>query len=199
MKKLFVSVITMVIGVFFIAAVSQAITIGFDPVGQDVVLGNSASVNLVISGLGDNTAPSLGAFDLNISYDPTILSLTTVGFGNQLDIWGLGGNPQGVSNVGPGVENIFEISLDLPSDLEDFQSGSFTLASLSFNTLAYGTSFLNITINDLSDAWGDPLNSSTTNGSINVTGSTPVPEPATFLLVASGLIGMGCLRKRKIS
>jgi hypothetical protein len=56
-------------------------------------------LNIFISGLGDGTAPSLSTFDLDISFDPTILAFSTAVFGDpilgdQLDIWGLGGPSQ---------------------------------------------------------------------------------------------------------
>lgn len=184
--------------VLFSTAVSQAITIGFDPITQDVVLGNPAYVDLFISGLGDYMAPSLGAFDLSIIYDPAILGMSSVTFGDpvlgdQLDIWGLGGNPMGVSTVSPGVENIFEISLDIPWDLEDYQAGSFTLASLTFDTLSLGTSPLNLSNVILSDANGVPLSADVQSGNVNV-----VPEPATLLLVGSGLAGLGYFGRKRV-
>jgi hypothetical protein len=90
MKKIIFAVIILLTLLLFSTNNSQAITIGFDPITQDVLLSNPADVNVVISGLGDFTAPSLGAFDLDIIYDPTILSMTGVTFGDQFGYLGFG-------------------------------------------------------------------------------------------------------------
>lgn len=195
MKKILVLAVN--VTAIFITTLSHAITIGFDPASQDVVLGNTASINLVISDLGDNIAPSLGGFDIDITYNPAILSLSSVVFGNQVDIFGFGQSDQFVIFESGGV-NIFELSYDDPFDLEDLQPSSFILATLSFNTIGYGTSSMDITNIILSDEWAEPLFAdTTTSGRINVTHAA-VPEPSIFFLVVSGLIGMGCLRRKDI-
>lgn len=197
MKKALFYILPFITILVFLTSSTSAITIGFDPVSQTLSAGTSANVELVISGLVDGAAPSLGAFDLDISYNPVILSLTGATFGDpilgdQLDIWGLGGNPMGVSAVSPGVENIFEVSLDWPWDLDDYQVDTFVLASLTFDTLSLGTSPLDLSINDLSDAWGEPLFADIQGGSVNV-----VPEPSTLLLLGSGLAGIVFLRRKR--
>jgi hypothetical protein len=199
MKKLIILFVVFLMLVFCNSTASQAVMLGFDPPSPGILVGNTADVDLVISGLGSGTAPSLGVFDLDISYDPTILAFDSVTFGDpilgdQLDIWLLGGNPMGASVPSPGFLNIFEVSLDFPWDLDDWQAEDFTLATLTFDTLSLGTSPLNISIDTLGDAWGDPLAADVQNGSIS-----PVPEPATLLLFGSGLAGLGFLRKKKTS
>jgi len=194
-KALFLAVVLGFVVFFSISAL--AITIGFEPVSQEVGVGDPASVNLVISGLGDYSEPSLGAFDLDIHFDPTILAFDSATFGDpvlgdQLDIWGLGLNPMGASITSPGVLDIWEVSLDTADDLNNFQAGSFTLATLTFSTLTVGTSPLEIIINSLGDAYGNPLSLDVQSGNIS-----PVPEPATFILIGFGLGGIGILRRKR--
>ncbi|RLB79884.1 MAG: hypothetical protein DRH15_08305, partial [Deltaproteobacteria bacterium] len=55
-----------------------------------------------------------------------------------------------------------------------------------------GTSPLEIIINSLGDAYGNPLSADVQSGSI-----APVPEPATFILIGFGLGGIGILRRKK--
>ena len=187
-KKLLLGMVV-VIAVLFCAAGSQAITIGFSPVSQDVALGDQAFVDLAISGLGDGAAPSLGVFDLDVSFDPLVLNLSSVSFGDQLDILGLGSWKEAITGVG--MVNLFELSFDSPDDLDSLQADSFVLASLTFDTLALGESPLTLSIKALGDSWGDPLIADVQSGSVSV-----VPEPSTILLVGSGLVGLGCFRKK---
>jgi len=54
---------------------------------------------------------------------------------------------------------------------------------------------MELSINDLGDSLGDPIDYSTINGTVTV---NPVPEPATLALMSSGLLGlMGFRRKFK--
>jgi hypothetical protein len=137
------------------------VNLAFAPPAQLVAVGGSATVQLVISGLGNHAAPSLGDYDVLVVFDPNILASTSVTFGDpvlgdQLDLFGLG-NLNGSQLMRPGSLRVFEISLDAAADLDSMQPASFTLATLDFHAIGEGTSTLSIQINSLGDSIGNPL------------------------------------------
>lgn len=171
--------VALVVGILlsFRNAAAQ-ITIDIVPSSQDASLGTMVAVDLVISGLGDFAAPSLGTFDLDVTFDPVILAFNSAVFGDQLDLFGLGS----ITEVFPGVMNVnlFELSLDDPADLDTLQPGSFTLATLTFDTIASGTSPLELFINALGDALGDPLEAEPGSGRVRVSDVPEAAEVITF-------------------
>lgn len=198
MNKIICSIIGSAL-LLLVSGTSQAITVSFDPTAQTVATGSSVSVKLGISGLGYGAAPSLGTFDLNIGYNPLLLSFTGVSFGDpvlgdQLDLFSLG-SLTSWDNTTPGTVNVFELSFDSATDLNTLQAANFTLATLTFSALSGGISPLSISINALGDANGDPLTVTMANGSVTV---TAVPVPAAVWLFGSGLLGLiGIVRRNK--
>jgi len=144
-------------------------------------------VTISIDGLGAGTAPSLGTYDVNLGFDPLLLSFVSATFGNQLDIFGFGD----IQTVTPSTDsvNVFELSLDSATDLNNLQLSAFALATLTFDTTAMGTSPLTISLNALGDADGNALEADIQNSSIAIqdgTPTSPAPEPSSAALV--GLI-----------
>jgi hypothetical protein len=178
-----------------VALPSKAITLSWTPLTPSATVGSSLDMALRISGLGDHVAPSLGVFDIDVDYDPSILSLGGVVFGDPDLGDQLALNQSAESSFTPrdGSVKLFELSFDTVADLNALQADSFTLATLSFNVLAAGVSPLNISLNAIGDANGDSLPIETvTAGSVTVEANAngSVPEPATWLLVSLGVLIM---------
>jgi len=177
------------------------IMLSIEPSTIDISIGDIVSFDVKISGLEgdafDPNAPSLSTYDLDVLFDSTILTYrdTTFGdpvLGNQLDLFGFG-SIQSAADLGT-LANVFELSLDLPFDLVDFQAGFFTLFTIDFDATAAGTSDASLSVLALGDEWGDPLDASVTNARIEVK-ATSVPEPSILLLFVLGLVGLGFGRK----
>jgi hypothetical protein len=190
--------IALVFGGLLLIAQGSAWAIAIDvvPQMQEVTAGSSVNVDIAISGLGDMVAPSVSAYDIDIFFDPSILSFDSVAFSDQLDVFGFGDITSVDASVS-GTVNLFELSLDLPSDLDALQLSAFTLATLTFDANTAGTSAISLGLNALGDGNGDPLTAIIQGSSVNVTPApTTVPEPAAWLLFGLGMLGMLIYRPR---
>ncbi len=175
---------------------ANAITISFTPSYQSVVAGGMVDIGVEISELGSGVAPSLGVFDIDVSYDPGLLSFNSVSFGDssmgdQLDVLGLGSITSYDTSISGSI-NLFELSLDTVSGLETLQADSFTLATMSFNAVGIGNSTLGVSINSLGDAEGNPLTSTIDPGTVSV-----IPLPPALPLLMTGLAGLVLMRRER--
>ena len=166
-----------------------ALGLSLDPPYQLVPLGGTASVDLVVLGVSQTTG--LGAFDVEITYDPSILSFLDVSWGSFLgDTDELAPDPayaEGFDNPFEGIVRLFEIgSLFLP-----VQPTSFRLATLNFIGEAIGFENLGLQIPILSDGSGEPLTVTTLSGARV---SVPNRQPCCFS--GAGLIGLAGFRKK---
>ncbi len=193
--KMFVSFLLLSSVVLVGSSTGWAAMLFLSPVSQTVFEGDPVLVNVRISGLGDGMDPSVGSFDLDVTYDTSVLAATGVTFGPHL---------------GDGIESIQSFDLSSPGliDLAEIsflfdlsgQPANFTLATLLFDTVAPGTSPLTFTQSLVSDAFGFPLALSHV-GDAEVTVMNPIPAPSAMVLFGTGLAGFviwrwtGCRRR----
>jgi hypothetical protein len=155
-------------------------------------VGESTQVNVRISGLGDFTGPSLGGFDLTVTYDDSVVSLAGVDFSTWL------GDSLKLNTPAADSVDLFEVSVESPSFLNSLQPDAFLLATLYFDGVAQGRSDIGITNSlgldfALTDADGFLISVDDLNpGSITV-----VPLPAAAWLFGSAVIGMAGIGWRK--
>lgn len=179
--KTAVAVLIFALALVTMPRTADAITLLLQPPTTSVSENGVFNVDLIVGGTEAGIAPSIGAFDLNIAYDATVLSATAVTFGSFL------GDPdhEALSAFDlstPGNVNVAQTSL-LPADeLDALQPNNFKLATISFIGLADAaqTSFQLVGDLRVDDAFGNKL---------------PVPEPGTWATIAIGLLLIASLRR----
>ncbi|MBY0243117.1 MAG: cohesin domain-containing protein [Burkholderiaceae bacterium] len=171
-----------------LSAPAMATTISFSPSAANVGIGGNVAVDVRVSGLGAGT--DLGAFDLNVLFDASLLNLTGYALGASLGDTSLfEALDISLGNTAAGKFNLSEISL--LSDLSA-QQDAFTLATLYFSGAAVGSSALSLGDVLLGDAFGNALPADLQGASV-----TSVPEPHNLALFLAGLALAGAVRRQR--
>lgn len=186
------------LAVICLAQVSQAhaALLTLEPDTAQVDSGDAVSLALVVSGLGNFTADSLGAFDISVTYDAAVLSFTDYTLGDvflgntslftALDV---------SAGDSGGAFNVAQISLLPATTLNTRQPGSFILALLNFDVIALAPGAATaVSLPDtavLADQNGFALPVSY-GGPATI---SAVPLPGTLLLVLSGLLGWSVIAR----
>lgn len=176
---------------------ASAATVSVLPATTTVTPGGSVSIDLFIDGLGDTSAPALGDFDIDITFDAGALTLTGYTLGGALGDPGTGeALDVSFGEYLVGTLNIAEVSLLTPGELEGSQPAGFVLATIEFTAtgLAAGDSTsLDIgAVFALGDATGSPVVLDTTSGA---TITAVVPAPAAVWLFATALLAAAGMRR----
>jgi hypothetical protein len=154
------------------------------PSSEGVTGGQTVNVAIDIFGLGN--PPSVGAFDLSVAFNPSLLApaATPVTFGPYLGDPGI--TALAAFTLSPGAVEFAEVSLlDSPSldSLQATQNGNFALGTLSFRALNSGTATFAFTTGVVDDAFGNKL--------------VAIPEPIMTVPLGSALLAMAALAERK--
>jgi hypothetical protein len=166
---------------------ARAISLFIEPASQQVGVGETASVDLRISGLGSSGPPSLGAFLVELVFDNAVLSFDSVTYGGFLGDPSNSSETDIVTTVGPGSVSLDEFSFLSGSALDALQGSSFVLATITLLGTQPGISQFWFGVVDLSDAAfpASTLVTTLESGSVIV-----VPEPASLVLLLLGLLGI---------
>jgi hypothetical protein len=173
------------------AVPALGISLDVIPSSTTVMPGDSFSIDVVVSDLGLEV---VSAFDLDLSYDPTIVDATGVTFGTYL------GDPAlfeafTAAVLSPGLVDFAEVSLLSDAQLLALQTGMdpFSLATISFDALALGTSPLTFSGDvDVKGLLALRLDVEVGDGVVNV-----VPEPHAFVAFLVGALVVGGALRRK--
>ncbi len=176
------------------ASAAPIVEIDLDPTtpgvqsSLDVELGTFADIDVVIS-MVEPGAP-LNGFELDVLYDPTIVSGTAATSGSFL----LAPNFEIQAIAGPAMTEVAQVTL-LPLGAV----GSGALASFRVSTLAIGSTSVVLSNVILSAPFGVRIDPDAIRGGTLrvIEAGAPIPEPTAALLFGAGLVVAGAVSPRR--
>lgn len=201
----FIKSLVLVVSLMLSNVSNASLMLWLDPAVQPGSTGDNITLTLMAGGLGDGVPLSLGAFDLDIIFDPAVLSFTGYTLFDGLgDIDLFDADDLSLGEYAPGVVGLSEVSylpLFDPGFLDFFQPGEFALAELTFHIdLLDAPDF---TIVDMvpvafTDSAGLAIDPAEMRSAlIGTQPQTTVPEPTTLSLFALALFFTSYRRKLK--
>lgn len=180
----------------------HSITLKLLPQTQNVTVGNSVIIDVQISELGEMESPSVGGFDFDLNYDPTILSFDSITFSGLIDLSGSISDEDKVDNSTPGLITLFDLFVGDINQLNAVQPSDFNLATLNFTANGVTpNSSLSLTIVELLDEIFAPLNSVIPEDATVAVESvkTTVPEPNFGIFTWIFFLGLAPIYYKKVS
>ena len=176
-------------------AKAQGVTLTLTPVISGTIggIGSTTDYNLNISGLHTNPdiagSPALGGYNVVLDFNPTIVSFTSVLYGSAVNDFAY--TDSSVS----GQLTLSNQSFSSAATLEGSQAASFTVATVTFQGTALGSSAITIDpTTSLSDENGSSLAVVVANNSsVQV-----VPEPSVFGFASLGLLAVLMFQRRRL-
>jgi hypothetical protein len=152
---------------------------------SNAISGDSISVELIVSNLDAGGPDSLGGFEMDISYDSAVMSVTGYAFGDQLGNIDLGEALDfSFGDDALGTVNLSLLSLLFDFELDSLQPSTFVLATIDFSvdSLVQGSATeVSYDFTLFSDAFGFELTaSSITGATISNNPIVDINSPALF-------------------
>lgn len=171
---------------------ARAATISLLPSDVNPPVGGTFSLDIMVDGLGASGAPSVGGFQIDLSFDGGLLAGQSVSFGSAL---GTGSQVFTSESIGAGSVTLNAVSLLAPATLDALQGASVLLGSVAFQRLDAAAGTIGFGSVLLSDSFGSAINVTAATGASM---GTAVPEPTAALVFAVGtLVVASALRGRQ--
>jgi hypothetical protein len=173
---------------FIFSGQASGYSLYFTTPGSAVGLNETAEVSIWISGLGNYSAPNLGAYDLEIGFNQDVLRFESLSFAGFLGYPGNSFSSFSLSSLG--VLAVLETSI-LNGVLSSLQPGAFPLVSIQFTLTALENSTLTFLSASLSDGDGFAIYADLQSANVYA-----VPIPSSLLLLSVAVLGLGAYRRK---
>jgi hypothetical protein len=164
-----------------------------------VTTGQQFTLDVLVSGL--DAGQAVAGFDLDLVFDPALLTADHATFGNYLGTVDVGQFTNAL--LSPGRADFAAVSMSDAATLLSLQSGTFSLARFVFKATGPGSTAIDFDTLAapgllLSDQFGNAIAVSAAHGAnVDVAPATAVPEPSSVALLMAGALMAVVLRARK--